>query len=1068
MPAGFYIAAHRWLARDGLHKVGHTGDLSRRLSDDAYHTCFPEGWSYAWTYEVRTKEEAARIEWLVLDYCRPLRADDRELVEGELDTLIAVALAAADACGVKGTAMARPAYESKTRSTTAAAVALPDVDERWRRPAQEQMRTKLAHLKLGAQPGAQLGAQLSAPSSAQLSAQPGAQLGAPPGAQLGAPPSAQPNAPQLDAEEAEFYDTGDVIEDDAVAAWYAKPLEPREYQQDAVSACLRELESEGRTILQMACRCGKTPAASELMRHHTGLVLYLVPGLSLLRQTAMKLAGYGLLGAQGGETPVLLVGSDQKEVALGPLSATMTTDAGEIARFFAAAADFTATNDTAAQGQPRRVLVVSTYQSSHLVRDYPFALTVFDEAHRVCGGAALRCFNAALLAPPTGRRLFMTATPAYEPQAITMKDRGLFGGVAYRYHLQQGIAAGHVNSFRLELVALAPEARGAPASMCAAVHSAMGVVDKLLVFCRDIKHVEAMTRELHRIAADAASAGTATGAAAANAGTAAGAAAPPPYAIFTAHSRQQDVDAALQGFSAAGRAVMLNVRMFQEGVEIPSLNGVFFAAPRHSGRDIIQSVCRPLNVAPGKPQSVVFLPLAHDAGRAADDPANLKNYAGVVPFLDALLDEDPRLYDYLLDPACAYPIGILGTHTMPLTEADKRVLLGAVRRVARHGTSRSKRPAERLLRCDRIPWEKAFAEIRRVVAVCRRYPKTTDLFRVGDAHCSLHAIYRHYADLYTRYVCHPSHHAEMLGETGAEVSAYTYSSGSADDAVADVASGSGVNADDASDSGAAADDTSTAGTDGASASDASTADEFAAAGTPRPRLEPYQVAALESLDGWNPYGVEGPYPWGLCMAHLEAWLAEHGGVPPMCDIHQGGFVGLDATPMERLSGALTCINQGDGRDRAGGRVGGGFTIDRLKQRDLDRICAKYGLRWRKQRLPVVLGAPVDAAAGTAAPAPTPAWHTGSLVEDGPPTFIQDSYARFKAYAKAHAGEPGHGPYIREHFPGWPVRHRRMESDGVARAELPPRRKVAPPRARKDAVCATHAACSVRHTVAASK
>ena len=41
---GFYIAHHRWLdaeyGPDALYKVGHTGDLRRRLTNDAYVTCF--------------------------------------------------------------------------------------------------------------------------------------------------------------------------------------------------------------------------------------------------------------------------------------------------------------------------------------------------------------------------------------------------------------------------------------------------------------------------------------------------------------------------------------------------------------------------------------------------------------------------------------------------------------------------------------------------------------------------------------------------------------------------------------------------------------------------------------------------------------------------------------------------------------------------------------------------------------------------------------------------------------------------------------------------------------------
>lgn len=83
-----------------------------------------------------------------------------------------------------------------------------------------------------------------------------------------------------------------------------------------------------------------------------------------------------------------------------------------------------------------------------------------------------------------------------------------------------------------------------------------------------------------------------------------------PHQIFCAHSKMgpAGVTEALHAFSHTPRGILFNVRLFQEGVEIPDLNAVFFAAPRYSPRDIIQSICRPLNRLEGKPPSTVFLP----------------------------------------------------------------------------------------------------------------------------------------------------------------------------------------------------------------------------------------------------------------------------------------------------------------------------------------------------------------------------------------------------------------------------------------------------------------------------
>jgi hypothetical protein len=149
------------------------------------------------------------------------------------------------------------------------------------------------------------------------------------------------------------------------------------------------------------------------------------------------------------------------------------------------------------------------------------------------------------------------------------------------------------------------------------------------------------------------------------------------------------------------------------------------------------------------------------------------------------------------------------------------------------------------------------------------------------------------------------------------------------------------------------------------------------------------------------------------MAFLEQWLREHGGTPPMVEINKGGYIGLEATAVERLSGALTCVNQQDGKDRKGGRPGSGFGLAADKQADLERICAPYGLRWRKERTPA-----------------------GGLAKGGAPTFIQEAYGRFKEYYRAHGAG---GEYVQLWFPGYPAKHARQESLSVqAAGAAPPR------------------------------
>lgn len=896
MQAGLYIAHHRWLDAEygpgRLHKVGHTGALGRRLCDGAYATAFAPGWRYAAVLEVDTKEEAAALEAAVLHCCRHYRPWPQELIRLDAGRIAEVAAAAAAAMGLgfvrrDGVDYARPTVLSVGAADSAAdsvsdraAPRLPDsVLDRLTVPEEPDLIDEILSWEWTAPP-AEMPMAFLPMASLPIASLPIASL------PIAETPIAEPGQDETDLDAPEDVGLADFGEPTLPAL---PPPEARGYQEEAAEACWRELARSSRAILQLACRCGKTLVAFRVIEKELAAgrhVLFLVPGLALLRQTAGKLSQYGA-------PPPLLVGSDAAPVLLRGGSAVMSTDAAAVRAFLA---------EGTRKGTGR--LVLSTYQSSPLVPTGGFGLVVFDEAHRVCGGRGARPFNHFALASQQGRRLFLTATPAYDTAGLTMREAAIFGGVAFRYHLRQGIEAGYVNNFRLEVVAgVGADADAAAPSQ---IEDAMGRVTKLLVFCRDTAHAE-------RLCAATRPRGRAAG-----------------FECDVAHSRMRAgaPAEALGRFATPGRrAVLFNCRLFQEGVEIPALDGVFFAAPRHSARDIIQSLCRPLSRAPGKADSVVFLPVLHDPGRSFDDPANLERYATIVPYVDALLAEDPRLYEHLLDPErVPYPLGALARgRPAPL-------LLAAVRRAARQGRAEGGRAAQpsRLLRAEAIPWPLAFGELRRVVETCGRYPKTTDLWRVGGEAINLHTVYRHYAARY-------------------------------------------------------------------------------AAGA----LEPYQAAALAALPGWEPFGVEGPYPWGLCLGFLRQWLAEHGSQPPMVNIHTGGYVGLEATAMERLSGALTCINQGDGKARRGKGGDSGFTVSPEKQADLDRLCADYGLRWRKARAP-----------------------TGELVP-GEPTFIQEAYARFKAYHREHGSG---GEYITIWFPGFPQKHARQENLAVQAARAaPPRR-----------------------------
>lgn len=89
--------------------------------------------------------------------------------------------------------------------------------------------------------------------------------------------------------------------------------------------------------------------------------------------------------------------------------------------------------------------------------------------------------------------------------------------------------------------------------------------------------------------------------------------------------------------------VLSNVRCLSEGVDVPALDAVLFLTPRNSQVDVVQSVGRVMRVAPGKKRGYVVLPVVIPAGIEPDKALdNNSTYQVVWQVLQALRSHDDR------------------------------------------------------------------------------------------------------------------------------------------------------------------------------------------------------------------------------------------------------------------------------------------------------------------------------------------------------------------------------------------------------------------------------------------
>ena len=435
----------------------------------------------------------------------------------------------------------------------------------------------------------------------------------------------------------------------------------RLYQAEAVAAITAGLADEGRRVqLRAACGTGKTLIASIAAAELAGggVTVVLVPSIALAAQT---ITGW-YPGGPGDR--VLAVCSDYTVggggVRAADLPVPVTTDAEVIAKWLVSA--------------PPGSLVVSTYDSAPQVADglrqagIIAELTVCDEAHRLAGAAGK--VTAAVLEPgvlPDRRRLFMTATPRIctgtSPdgtlRAVSMDDEAVFGPVAYRYPFRRAIADGWLKDYRIVIATVTSQqvtelldgnreltSEGDVPVRMAAAQAAFAMTAAQYGLRRCVAF-------LPRIAQAAQFAATLP---AALAMLPAGRRPPGPLSAGYVHGKMSSYQRnlvldRLRYPPDSGWAVVANARCLGEGVDIPAIDSVLFAAPKESVIDIVQAVGRALRPHGDTDIATIIVPaLIPDPGNGTDNggpDATGNPFENVVRVVRAMCAHDDDLTDAL-------------------------------------------------------------------------------------------------------------------------------------------------------------------------------------------------------------------------------------------------------------------------------------------------------------------------------------------------------------------------------------------------------------------------------------
>lgn len=471
--------------------------------------------------------------------------------------------------------------------------------------------------------------------------------------------------------------------------------EPWALQQEAIDNVLQGLRHHDRGRLIMACGTGKTFTALRIAERFVPdgeAILFLAPTIALVSQARRE-----WLTHTTRKLDSLVVCSDpyaggrneQEDIRISELECPVVSKPDEIAARLAAARGHTK-------------VVFCTYQSLIRVVEAqqehgaaPFALTIADEAHRTTGVLNRKrekvdfqlVHDAERLL--SGKRLYMTATPRIytrksksrlakrEIEVVDMGDEATYGPQFHRLRFKTAVDDGKLSDYRVIVLGVdqsrvtpglrtrlegLAEGDGKSQPTLNDITRVLGVslainglsegkgierpdrLARTMAYANSIKRSKWFTEALMDSQVKRATTRRLRG----------------EERAWSVEARHLDASAsalmrnqALRDLSEAGRdgtlRVVCNVKLFTEGVDVPSLNAVAFLDPRDSQVDVVQAVGRVMRRAEDKRFGYIVVPVVVRPGMDVADALALRNspegYHTLGKVLRALQAHDERLHE---------------------------------------------------------------------------------------------------------------------------------------------------------------------------------------------------------------------------------------------------------------------------------------------------------------------------------------------------------------------------------------------------------------------------------------
>jgi superfamily II DNA or RNA helicase len=101
----------------------------------------------------------------------------------------------------------------------------------------------------------------------------------------------------------------------------------------------------------------------------------------------------------------------------------------------------------------------------------------------------------------------------------------------------------------------------------------------------------------------------------------------------------------LEEFKNSEKAIISNARCLTEGVDVPTIDLVYFCDPKNSKVDIVQAVGRALRKKEGKKLGLIVVPIYHSKKDEVENSISSGSFKNLLQVIRSLCDQDERLQD---------------------------------------------------------------------------------------------------------------------------------------------------------------------------------------------------------------------------------------------------------------------------------------------------------------------------------------------------------------------------------------------------------------------------------------